>query len=54
MKNKPKHKPFSVPLPEDLKKAIDRLAKADSRPAASYVRLVLEKHIQEAQQRQAT
>jgi predicted DNA-binding protein len=42
-------KPFSVPISESLKKKLSELAKADHRPVAPYVRLILEEHVRAAE-----
>jgi predicted DNA-binding protein len=39
-------KPYSVPISEQLKQDLETLAANDSRPAANYVRRVLEDHVQ--------
>lgn len=40
--------PISTRCTEDLRDKLEELANSDSRPLASYVRLVLEKHVEEA------
>jgi predicted DNA-binding protein len=40
--------PISTRCTEDLRDKLEQLAADDSRPLASYVRLVLEKHVEEA------
>lgn len=40
--------PISTRCTEDLRDELERLAAADSRPLASYVRLVLEKHVKDS------
>jgi predicted DNA-binding protein len=41
-------KPYSVPITDELKDALKRLAAVERRPAANYVRMVLEQHAIEA------
>jgi predicted DNA-binding protein len=39
--------PVSTRCTEELRGKLEQLASADSRPLAQYVRLVLEKHVEE-------
>jgi predicted DNA-binding protein len=39
--------PISTRCTEELREQLEQLASADSRPLAQYVRLVLEKHVEE-------
>jgi predicted DNA-binding protein len=39
-----KLKPYSFPITDELKEALQKLAAADSRTLANYVRTVLERH----------
>jgi predicted DNA-binding protein len=39
---------LTTPCTESLREKLEELATADSRPLASYVRLVLEKHVEDA------
>lgn len=45
---KDKLKPFTVPISDELKNELKRLAEQDSRPPANYARMVLEKHVRES------
>lgn len=38
---------ISVPVSPDLKSGLDTLAGAENRPTANYIRLLLEKHVEE-------
>lgn len=41
-------KPFSVPISDDLKRDLHKLASSDERKLATYVRKVLKEHVTEA------
>lgn len=40
-------KPYSFPISDELKESLQLLAAADHRPTANYIRLLLEKHVEE-------
>ena len=46
---KRKLKPYSFPIDDELKDALQELADRDSRTLANYVRLILEQHAIEQQ-----
>jgi hypothetical protein len=47
MEDENKLKPYSFPMPDRLRAALQALADGEQRPLANYIRLVLERHVAE-------
>jgi predicted DNA-binding protein len=46
-----KSAPISFRLPEELKAALKKLAKADQRPLSAYITIALQKHVESVKPR---